>query len=825
MDAIISGQASVLALIEGNDCHVIHSVDSGREHKIDIGLLKYMFSGVSDVLHFKRVHRDEAMQTFTSELRAENALRLMLILLDNDEDVETRRDAAGELEELIGSQTTKTYVENVFYAKPIPDITNLESTLALLEGTAELRQLFLALSYQQASISRSYGAWNSLPDSLFEDEGSKSLFFGQAVRRGVPRLLAQALQNGGTAINSAIVQSLIALKDLPNYRSVVSAWVNDFKEKSRDFRDDLKIVAAMELEESRKLERIERDRSLEGFAAYKNVMDQQKAIAKQLRTGNLRLARTYADQLISNQLQSGNPELAAKTLCNLAQEANACGLYSLQLEWAHYATDIWGTDPITHAHLADAYVHLHRFDEAYNALDQVESIGDRGFAATTRANILRLQGKLDEALVAYEKAKSEFGNTPKNVFAWTGAAEVLRNMWRLTESVAAYDEALQVYPDHLPAYTAKGTVLIELGRLEEALEIFDRVLSSGEDDGFALNGKANVLKHMGKFEEALELYEVGIKRNPVDAVSSGGKANILRLMGRYDEAIKLLLDARRRFSHEPALYSELAEVHRNQGNLSEALAEYDKAMELFPLEGRISSGRANILRELGNFKEALRAYDMAVIRFPYNIVCWSGRADLLKRLRHFDDALKAYNDIITRWPDMIGAKHSKAAILVLLNRLDEAEGLLPLGEPRTLDEWIANHVRGMILLKRDRAQEAIDHFSYGLRTVPFFQERAFFENALAVAYIKLEKFERASQVLSGRSRPVSNVLLMHAYAGRGDEKRALDIYQRIQSGATAEVIELSREIARRYALQAEQPKHSDSWIFDMECQAVLLEAA
>ncbi len=50
MDAVVSGQAAALALIEGNDCFVVHSTDPEKRTRVDIGALKYLFAGALDIL-------------------------------------------------------------------------------------------------------------------------------------------------------------------------------------------------------------------------------------------------------------------------------------------------------------------------------------------------------------------------------------------------------------------------------------------------------------------------------------------------------------------------------------------------------------------------------------------------------------------------------------------------------------------------------------------------------------------------------------------------------------------------------------------------------
>jgi tetratricopeptide (TPR) repeat protein len=252
---------------------------------------------------------------------------------------------------------------------------------------------------------------------------------------------------------------------------------------------------------------------------------------------------------------------------------------------------------------------------------------------------------------------------------------------------------------------------------------------------------------------------------------------------------------------------------------------YERARTEFPWAPRIVNGLAQVRKEMGDLRGALQMYDENIRRFPYDLISRSGRADVLKHLHEYTAALAAYDDIIHRWPERLGARHSKAAVFVLLGRFDEAEALLPSSPPESLDEWIAYHVRGMILLRKERISDAIAHFESGLRTLPYARERDYFQNALAVAYLHQERYDRIEELIPQPNEPISNVLLLHASAATGQTARASRILNVVERSGVAEVIELGKEIARRFRLSNETPRHDKGWIFRTECQAVLLAAA
>ena len=824
MDAVVSGQAAALAVIEGEDCSVVRLHDAEVTQEINVGALRNVFSGASDILYLRRTSREEAKRQLLAKIDQDDALRLTLILLDSSEEASIRTEAAIELETIFDNPGSREYVENTLYCTTFPRSFQLGEAIRIAEDFSKVHGVLIELDRSQSNIGRVRGAWDRLPQELFESKERKDRFFAKATKQGVFRIISNALEKGGNAINSAILQSLPLVDGEPNFRAVMASWTSGFKSSPTDYSQALKAIAAKEAQLANQ-EDHDVVRYAGGYAAYQRVLSQQNAIVGQIRAGNLVLARRYMDELVAMQKKSGDLEFAARTLCKLAQEANACGQYSLQLEWAKTATELAPADPIAHGHLADAYISLNRFNEALDSIKRTEELGDERFASTERARVLRLQGRLDEALAAFDALRKEFGTSEDNKFAWNGYAEVLRDMWRLGAALSAYDEAIEAYFGDSVSQCGKAAVLTELGRLDEAKATYEQVLQREDHDEIAISGKANVLRHQGEFEEALLLYDAAIVKSPNNPISIGSRAHVLRLMRRFADASAALADARQRFPYEPAIVSETAELYRDQGLLDQALTTYRQAVARFPWDSRSRSGLANVLKESGSLAEALKTYDENIRVFPYDIVSKSGRADLLKRLGDVNNALGAYDEIIGRWPDHLGARHSKAAILVVLERFSEAEELLPRSRPKTLNEWIANHVRGMILMKTNRLDEAIAHFSSGLEKVPFYSEKKYFCNALAVAYLKRKEFNTATAVLSDSSGTVSNVLRFHALAATGRKESANNIMETVQGSGLAPVIELTQEIARRYRLRPERPRHGESWLFQKECESVLLEAA
>jgi len=821
MDALISGQAGVAVLIQGNEVSFLELEGAGRDLPCSPAAIPYLLAGANDVVEIRATARNDVLTRLKAAWRSDRALQFTLISLDRSESIGNRNLSIQCLAELFNDHHVCDYVGNRLYSAPLPRGSDLETALSSARAFHPLAQFLEGLQRDQAQIERNRTAWDNLPVLFFGTESAKREFFEAAVVSGAFRLLARAGADAA-AFGLAAVQCHQSLMALPNYRKVLQAWLGPLKPTRAT------LAVQEPSNEHRQLRRDETDRhhdrvrSVSTHELFENVKKQKHAIVEILQKGDIARVRTYAAQLMDSQLRSSDPEYAAMSLCDLAQEAKSVHNYSLQLELAQKAVEVAPEDAWAHGQVADAYVCLAQYDNALKSFELAATFGEVVFAATGRARVLRAKGKLDESLAAYEEAIASF---PEESMPWYGRAEVLRDMWKLDEALRAYDLAIEKFPTELVPRCGRAAVLTEMGRLDDALRGYDQTIAELGNEVVAVCGRADVLKEMGRLGQALEAYTNAIRAFPTEPIPLSGQADVLREMGRLDEALQAYSQATVVFPYEVVPLSGRAETFKSMRKYDQALASYEEALQRFPDDVRIRNGRADVLKRLGRLTESLKTYDENIKRSPYDIVAWSGRADLLKELGKLTEAVAAYDFLMSRSPRKQSVKNAKAAILVILRRYEEALKLLPEGDAQTRDEWVGQHVRGMILLRRGRLDLAIKLFEAGLARIPFAKERKYFENALAVTKLRMKKFDQAITHLGESPEPLKNLLRMHGFGGLRRLDQARQALQSLESDCPLSLVPLKNELAARYKLSSRAPKHHSQWVFDEECRNVLLEAA
>lgn len=821
MDALVSGQAGVAVFIQGNDASWV-SVDAPeQEISCSPHLVPYLLEGASDVTEFKAVSKPVALSHLKLASDFDRALHTTLILLDPLEDRETRIMASECLPDLLTSEGVRTPLENILYSSGMPNVETLGAAISLAPTNNALFSLLQELLQFQDVIRTIRKKWDELPLNLFDSDAAKDAFRVAAVKSGAFRSLAKS-SSDPSSMSLAILGCYATLRNLPNYRAVLNAWLTEFRPERirraeaapKEAEDEAAEVPAEKGRYSK--------RTLSALEAFENVKKQKQAIIPLLRSGDPQKVRRFVDDLVASQLKSGDAKYAAMSLCDLSKRAKDVCNYSLQLEFAKRAVDISPDDGWAYGQLADAYVRLGQFGNAWESFKMAALYGGAAYASTGQARILLAQGHLEEALKAFDQAIKDF---PNDAFPWVGRAEVLREMWRYDESLAAYEETILRFPSASVPRCGRAAVLEDLGRLVDALKAYSDAIEIFPDEVVPRDGYADVLTEMGQLQEALDAYDEVITLFPEDGVARCGRARVLGLLGRFEEALRSYTDTLETFPYVSFPYSGRAEVLRQMGNLQDALQAYEDAIARFPSESRAYNGRANILKKLGRLDESLQAYDQTIKNFPYDIIAWSGRADLLKELGNLQGALEAYDVLIKRNPARQSLRFAKAAILAAMRQYSEAESLLPTNMPETHDDWIAYHIRGIILLKRDMLELAIRHLQKGLDLIPFADQRQYFRNALAVATLRQRRYHEATEYLREGKDAMTDLLRMHAFGEMRRLEEASQAYGRLVRTCPHNLVPLRNELGAKYNFFKGHPSRDAVWVFQEECRNVLLEAA
>ncbi|MBV9563635.1 MAG: glycosyltransferase family protein [Bradyrhizobium sp.] len=194
-------------------------------------------------------------------------------------------------------------------------------------------------------------------------------------------------------------------------------------------------------------------------------------------------------------------------------------------------------------------------------------------------SVLQAQGRLDEALQAYDKAVQL---RPEAAELWRHLGNVLLELKRPAEALLAFQHVTKLDPQHWDAAFKSGVLLHEAGRLQEAIACFTRCDELKPDHVLTLYMRGRALNSLKRFAEALADNRRAHALDPGDADVCNNIGGILQLLGRDAEAIEWLDEALElRPDRLDALRNKalwLVELHR----FDEAFATYDRLRALDP---------------------------------------------------------------------------------------------------------------------------------------------------------------------------------------------------------------------------------------------------
>lgn len=616
MDAYISGQASLAIILDGRSASCFSLDDPWPPKPISLSLVPLLLQDCHDVAKHSGLDKEQVERELELAWSRDRSIRLAIVMLDNNEELIIRKNAATHLNELLEIESVSHFLKNSLYSCPLSSVSDYAWAVGFTEtqGLSNTNELVRALLNDQDEIRACSDAWGNLPIDLFNTREYKNLFKSSLLRIGAFR---EVVQNWGS-VDATLIKLHVneTLRGMKNARTILQRWAEQF----RGSITDAKFVRPSEsdsLPTSRQGDRYEGKISHQSAKDILENVNKQKHVIKLLiDRGDVNKAMDYTRQLVASQLQHSTQEHISMSLCDLAQQAKARNNFALQLELSKWAAEEAPLDSWAQAQVGDAYRQL---GEVTNALDHYEragQLGDRRIALAGRAEVLKDCGDLESCLQVYDECVRLFPNDPVSK---NGRAAALAFFGRLDLALSEYEAILNESPNDDSARCGKAQVLRELGRYQEAMTILDNVLENEHGHDVARHMKAAVLHDIGKLEEARSIYEAIVKDVPFGPIARIGLAHAKKDMGDYRAALQDYEGIAKDFKHDEAGLMGMASIMKIQGRSTDAVAIYDKILETAPRLQTCRNAKASLMAAMGDYGAAL---DLLPTNDPSTQVEW-----------------------------------------------------------------------------------------------------------------------------------------------------------------------------------------------------------
>jgi tetratricopeptide (TPR) repeat protein len=382
-------------------------------------------------------------------------------------------------------------------------------------------------------------------------------------------------------------------------------------------------------------------------------------------------------------------------------------------------------------------------------------------------------------------------------------------------------QAVELVPDDGWAWAQHGKSLLNLGRFDDANPAFQNAIDFGTGDTVvvAKTGRAEILKAQGDLPAALAAFDAVIAKHQENVVAKNGRAEVLKAQGDLPAALAAFDAVIAKHPEDVVAKNGRAEVLKAQGDLPAALAAFDAVIAKHPENVVAKSGRAEVLKAQGDLPAALAAFDAVIAKHPEDAVAKTGRAEVLKAQGDLPAALAAFNAVIAKHPEDVVAKNGRNTVRLIMGRYDEALAELPTIDPRTRQEWIGFHIRGMIEFRRGELIQAESILTVGATECPFSDCRAYFESALAALRLRQGRLQDARELAE---RPTERrlvgpmtTLLVHIKGRQQEFESARQSFEVLPEPPNAAVAEMFAELERRY-IKRQPAAFSEDWLFERE---------
>jgi Flp pilus assembly protein TadD/O-antigen ligase len=201
-------------------------------------------------------------------------------------------------------------------------------------------------------------------------------------------------------------------------------------------------------------------------------------------------------------------------------------------------------------------------------------------------------------------------------------------------------------------------------------------------------------------ERAVRAVERALAADPRDPELWSRLGRYLGTLGRRDEAVRAYRRAVALRPHDPAALSSLAVALDETGRRDEAKPLLEEALRLAPHHPVLRFNEGILLRRTGRWKEAILAFERSATLRP-------------RHARTYDELRECYErvDPGTYFP-MIAHSEARKRVCEALDRIDEgrlaeADEILRRAEELSSETVEARWLRGLVLAKLGRADEAV----------------------------------------------------------------------------------------------------------------------
>lgn len=198
--------------------------------------------------------------------------------------------------------------------------------------------------------------------------------------------------------------------------------------------------------------------------------------------------------------------------------------------------------------------------------------------------ISHLQGKLDDALAAYQQAYQHAPGLKlvqeHLAMAYSDKATQIKEQGDTVAAIRLYEQALALNPGYVRAIYNLGVAHAEHGQHDKAIFMYNMAVTLEPTCAEAYNNLAVVMRELGNMEAAVKACQAALQIRPGFPQCLNNLATLYTSQGRAFEALHLLQAALMAWPGYAEAHNNLGVLQRDMGSIPEALASYENCLKL-----------------------------------------------------------------------------------------------------------------------------------------------------------------------------------------------------------------------------------------------------
>ncbi|MDF1694939.1 MAG: tetratricopeptide repeat protein [Saprospiraceae bacterium] len=206
----------------------------------------------------------------------------------------------------------------------------------------------------------------------------------------------------------------------------------------------------------------------------------------------------------------------------------------------------------------------------------------------------------------YQKATLPYGNR----------ANYLRQEGRIQEALKDYDMATSLNPKGEQAFNSRARLYFDIARTRDtlmlALQDYNKAIELDPENGEFLINRGATYARLGDVQRAIADIDQGLIYKPSHAVGYLNRSVLNNGQGKFQEALNDIITYLKLKPYNADLWYEKARALRNLNRLQESIPAYDRSIQLKRNEPVFYYERGRTFKAMGRIDEAKRDIQMAI---------------------------------------------------------------------------------------------------------------------------------------------------------------------------------------------------------------------